>query len=86
MNMRSILKYDTNRINAQCNSSTKKNIKQKIFGNATVRDYPNLLKSEKKNSLFLSYFFSNPHSNVTTVCRPTHRYIDVFPFALTHSL
>ena len=24
----------------------KKNIKQKILGNATVRDYPNLLKSE----------------------------------------
>ena len=44
--MRSILKYDTNRINANCNSSTKKNIKQKILGNATVRDYPNLLKSE----------------------------------------
>ena len=27
--MRSILKYDTNRINAHCNLSTKKNIKQK---------------------------------------------------------
>ena len=44
--MRSILKYDTNKINVNCNSSTKKNIKQKISGNATVRDNPNLLKSE----------------------------------------
>ena len=84
--MRSILKYDKNRINAQCNSSTKKNMKQKIFGNATVRDYLNLLKTEIFFLLFPSYFFSNPQSNVTTVCRPTHRFIDVFPFAMTHSL
>ena len=85
MNMRSILEYDTNRINAKCNSSTKKNMKQKIFGNATVRDYPNLLKSEIFFHCFL-HIFLNPHSNVTIVCRPTHRSIGVFPSAMTHSL
>ena len=73
--MRSILKYDTNRINAQCNPSTKKNMIQKLFGNATVQENPNLWKSEIFFSLFLLYFFSNPHSNVTTVFKPTHRSI-----------
>ena len=53
MNMHSILKYDTNRINAQCNSSTKKNMEQKIFENVSVRDYPNLLKNE----IFFHCFF-----------------------------
>ena len=57
MNMRSILKYDTNRINAQCNSSAKKIMKQKVFGNATVRDKPNLLKSEIFFHCFLHISF-----------------------------
>ena len=45
---------------------------RKIFGNATVRDNLNLLKSEIF-FIVISYFFLNPHSNVTIVCRPTHR-------------
>ena len=42
--MRSILKYDTNRINVI--RLQRKIYNENIFENGTVRDYPNLLKSD----------------------------------------
>ena len=84
--MCSIIEYGTNRINDQCNSPIIKYMEQEYFWECHCLKLPESVEILVIFSMISFIFISNPHSDVTTVCRPTYHPICVFPLVMKHTL